>query len=133
MPIHYTWMMWLLISWARLDPIPQRAPNLGTKLASALARLHANVFLEVAGLPPQKLLTYFPELERSRRQGDLWIGFSGGADDKGKHRSDPAICRSPRRPRSNSGRKRSSVAGISLKGLFDDLLRSLKMLFSVIP
>jgi len=32
--------------------------------ASALARLHANVFLEVAGLPPQKLLTYFPELER---------------------------------------------------------------------
>jgi hypothetical protein len=32
--------------------------------ASALARLHAKVFLEVAGLPPQKLLTYFPELER---------------------------------------------------------------------
>jgi predicted TIM-barrel fold metal-dependent hydrolase len=32
--------------------------------ASALARLHANVFMEVAGLPPQKLLTYFPELER---------------------------------------------------------------------
>ena len=32
--------------------------------ASTLARLHANVFMEVAGLPPQKLLTYFPELER---------------------------------------------------------------------
>jgi len=29
-----------------------------------LARLHENVYLEVAGLPPQKLLTYFPELER---------------------------------------------------------------------
>jgi predicted TIM-barrel fold metal-dependent hydrolase len=32
--------------------------------ASALARLHANVFMEIAGLPPQKLPTYFPELER---------------------------------------------------------------------
>ncbi|MBC7346411.1 MAG: amidohydrolase [Clostridia bacterium] len=29
-----------------------------------LARLHPNVYLEVAGLPPQRLLTYFPELER---------------------------------------------------------------------
>jgi predicted TIM-barrel fold metal-dependent hydrolase len=32
--------------------------------AFTLARLHANVFMEVAGLPPQRLLTYFPELER---------------------------------------------------------------------
>jgi predicted TIM-barrel fold metal-dependent hydrolase len=32
--------------------------------AFALARLHRNVYMEVAGLPPQKLLTYFPELER---------------------------------------------------------------------
>lgn len=32
--------------------------------AFALARLHKNIFMEVAGLPPQKLLTYFPELER---------------------------------------------------------------------
>jgi uncharacterized protein len=30
----------------------------------ALARLHRNVYMEIAGLPPQKLLTYFPELER---------------------------------------------------------------------
>lgn len=29
-----------------------------------LARLHANVYMEVAGLPPQNLLNYFPELER---------------------------------------------------------------------
>ncbi len=28
-----------------------------------LCRLHQNVFLEIAGLPPQKLLSYFPELE----------------------------------------------------------------------
>jgi len=32
--------------------------------AFALARLHQNVYMEIAGLPPQKLLTYFPELER---------------------------------------------------------------------
>jgi predicted TIM-barrel fold metal-dependent hydrolase len=30
-----------------------------------LARLHPNVYMEVAGLPPQKLLDYFPELERN--------------------------------------------------------------------
>ena len=29
-----------------------------------LAKLHANVYMEISGLPPQKLLDYFPELER---------------------------------------------------------------------
>lgn len=29
-----------------------------------LARLHPNVYMEIAGLPPQRLLDYFPELER---------------------------------------------------------------------
>jgi len=32
--------------------------------AFALARLHENVYMEVAGLPPQRLLSYFPEMER---------------------------------------------------------------------
>ena len=32
--------------------------------AYALARFHENVYMEIAGLPPQRLLTYFPELER---------------------------------------------------------------------
>ncbi len=32
--------------------------------ALALARIHENVYMEVSGLPPQNLLTYFPELER---------------------------------------------------------------------
>lgn len=32
--------------------------------AYALARLRDNVFMEIAGLPPQRLLAYFPELER---------------------------------------------------------------------
>jgi predicted TIM-barrel fold metal-dependent hydrolase len=32
--------------------------------ALTLARIHKNVYMEVSGLPPQNLLTYFPELER---------------------------------------------------------------------
>lgn len=32
--------------------------------AFLLARLHPNVYMEVAGLPPHKLLDYFPDLER---------------------------------------------------------------------
>ncbi len=32
--------------------------------AAFLARLHPNFYLELSGLPPKKLLTYFPELER---------------------------------------------------------------------
>jgi predicted TIM-barrel fold metal-dependent hydrolase len=32
--------------------------------AYALARFHEHVYMEIAGLPPQRLLTYFPELER---------------------------------------------------------------------
>jgi predicted TIM-barrel fold metal-dependent hydrolase len=32
--------------------------------AYALARFHEHVYMEVAGLPPHRLLTYFPELER---------------------------------------------------------------------
>ena len=30
-----------------------------------LSRLHANVYMELSGLPPAKLLTYFPELARN--------------------------------------------------------------------
>ncbi len=32
--------------------------------AFCLARLHQNVYMEVAGLPPSRLLSYFPDLER---------------------------------------------------------------------
>ncbi len=32
--------------------------------AFTLAKLHPNLYLEIAGLPPHKLLDYFPELER---------------------------------------------------------------------
>lgn len=44
-----------------------------------LARLHENVYMEVAGLPPQKLLTYFPELERIADKiifGSDWPGLT---------------------------------------------------------
>lgn len=38
--------------------------------AFTLARLHQNVYLDVAGLPPQKLPLYFPEFERL---ADKWV------------------------------------------------------------
>jgi len=43
-----------------------------------LAKLHANVYMEIAGLPPQKLLHYFPELERVADKvifGSDWPGM----------------------------------------------------------
>lgn len=42
-----------------------------------LARLHPNVYMEISGLPPQNLLTYFPELERNADKiifGSDWPG-----------------------------------------------------------
>ena len=32
--------------------------------AASLARLHKNVYFDVSGLPPQRLLDYWPDLER---------------------------------------------------------------------
>ncbi len=29
-----------------------------------LSRIHPNLYLEISGLPPQKLLDYFPEMEK---------------------------------------------------------------------
>ena len=43
-----------------------------------LARLHENVYMEIAGLPPQRLLEYFPELERNADKfifGSDWPGM----------------------------------------------------------
>ncbi|MFZ3172379.1 MAG: amidohydrolase family protein [Carboxydocellales bacterium] len=45
--------------------------------AFLLSRLHPNVYLEVAGLPPQKLLEYFPDLEHNGEKiifGSDWPG-----------------------------------------------------------
>jgi hypothetical protein len=44
-----------------------------------LARLHPNLYMEVAGLPPQKLPEYFPELERNADKiifGSDWPGVA---------------------------------------------------------
>jgi len=43
----------------------------------ALARIHGNVYMEISGLPPHMLLTYFPELERIAEKviyGSDWPG-----------------------------------------------------------
>ena len=45
--------------------------------AFALARLHENLYMEVSGLPPHRLLDYFPELERLAHKviyGSDWPG-----------------------------------------------------------
>ena len=47
--------------------------------AFGLARLHSNVYMEVSGLPPHKLPTYFPELERMAHKviyGSDWPGVT---------------------------------------------------------
>lgn len=44
-----------------------------------LSKLHANVYMEVSGLPPAKLLTYFPELAGNTDKvifGSDWPGMS---------------------------------------------------------
>jgi len=43
-----------------------------------LARLHSNVYMEIAGLPPHKLLDYFPDLEKNAGKvvfGSDWPGL----------------------------------------------------------
>jgi len=48
--------------------------------AEFLAQLHPNMYLEISGLPPAKLLRYFPNLERIHRKvvfGSDWPGNPG--------------------------------------------------------
>jgi predicted TIM-barrel fold metal-dependent hydrolase len=48
--------------------------------AAFLARLHDNVYVEISGLPPKRLLSYFPELERIASKvlfGSDWYGVKG--------------------------------------------------------
>jgi predicted TIM-barrel fold metal-dependent hydrolase len=58
-----------------LDDVAVDLPNLKIVMAHSgrgfwydgaffLARMHENVYMEIAGLPPQRLLEYFPEFER---------------------------------------------------------------------
>lgn len=48
--------------------------------AFTLAKLHSNVYIEIAGLPPERLLNYFPELEKIPEKfifGSDWPGVPG--------------------------------------------------------
>jgi predicted TIM-barrel fold metal-dependent hydrolase len=76
-----------------LDDVAVDFPNLTIVMAHSgrgvwydeaffLARLRENVFMEVAGLPPQKLLDYFPELERLADKVIFGSDFPGGPDIK---------------------------------------------------
>jgi predicted TIM-barrel fold metal-dependent hydrolase len=54
------------------------------KEAFFLSRLHENVLMEVSGLPPRKLLTYFPKLEENADKvifGSDWPGVSSIKDN----------------------------------------------------
>jgi len=45
-----------------------------------LSRLHKNLYMEISGLPPQKLLQYFPDLEKNADKvifGSDWPGIRG--------------------------------------------------------
>jgi predicted TIM-barrel fold metal-dependent hydrolase len=57
-----------------------------------LTRLHRNVYLDVAGLPPHKLLEYFPELEKNADKiifGSDWPGLRSIGQNIGAIRSLP--------------------------------------------
>ena len=72
-----------------LDDVAVDFPNLKIVMAHSgrgfwydraffLARLHENVYMEVAGLPPQRLLEYFPDFERNADKiifGSDWPGM----------------------------------------------------------
>ncbi|MDE3091633.1 MAG: amidohydrolase family protein, partial [Chloroflexota bacterium] len=72
-----------------LDDVAVDFPNLTIVMAHSgrgfwydraffLARLHENVYMEIAGLPPQRLLEYFPEFERNADKiifGSDWPGM----------------------------------------------------------
>lgn len=72
-----------------LDDVAVDFPNLNLIMAHAgrgfwydraffLSKLHRNVYMEISGLPPSKLLTYFPEFTRNTDKiifGSDWPGM----------------------------------------------------------
>ena len=72
-----------------LDDVAVDFPRLNLVMAHAgrgfwydraffLSKLHPNVYMEISGLPPAKLMTYFPELDRNTEKvifGSDWPGM----------------------------------------------------------
>lgn len=72
-----------------LDEVAVDFPRLNLVMAHAgrgfwydraffLSKLHPNVYMEISGLPPSKLMTYFPELDRNTEKvifGSDWPGM----------------------------------------------------------
>jgi predicted TIM-barrel fold metal-dependent hydrolase len=72
-----------------LDDVAVDFPRLNLVMAHAgrgfwydraffLSKLHPNVYMELSGLPPSKLMTYFPELDRITEKvifGSDWPGM----------------------------------------------------------
>lgn len=73
-----------------LDDVAVDFPNLNILLvhsgrgfwyeqAFSLARIHENVYMEISGLPPSRLLSYFPDFERNADKiifGSDWPGLT---------------------------------------------------------
>jgi len=73
-----------------LDDVANDFPSLNLVMAHSgrglwydraffLSKLHANLYMEISGLPPSKLMTYFPELARNTDKvifGSDWPGAS---------------------------------------------------------
>lgn len=59
--------------------------------AFLLARIHENVYLEVAGLPPQRLLHYFPELDKIPDKVVFGSDFPAGPGIRGNIESIMAL------------------------------------------
>ena len=74
-----------------LDDVAQDFPDLNLVMAHSgrglwydraffLSKLHRNLYMEVSGLPPSKLMTYFPEFPRNTDKiifGSDWPGMPG--------------------------------------------------------
>ena len=62
------------------------------KTAFFLSRLHPNLFLEISGLPPKNLLTYFPDLDKNIDKviyGSDWPGVKSVGINIGKIKKLP--------------------------------------------
>jgi len=59
--------------------------------AALLARLHPNLYMEISGLPPKKLLIYFPELERLADKVIFGSDWPGVPDLKGNIKAIRAL------------------------------------------
>jgi predicted TIM-barrel fold metal-dependent hydrolase len=75
-----------------------------------LSRIHKNVFMDITGLPPHKLLKYFPELEKNAHK--VLFGTDWPAAPKEISRIIQAICDLPLKEASIENILYNNAAGV---------------------